>query len=47
MYYSKPSPNAGDTFFESSAFGQSALDELNIVWESYEYVNAAVENLRK
>jgi hypothetical protein len=31
--HSKPSSNAGDKFLESGAFGESALDELNIVWD--------------
>jgi hypothetical protein len=30
---SKPSTNDGDTFLESDAFGESALDELNIAWD--------------
>jgi hypothetical protein len=33
MQCNKPSSNAGDTFLESGAFGESALDELNIVWD--------------
>jgi hypothetical protein len=32
-YKSKHSHDAGDTFLESGAFGESALDELNIVWD--------------
>jgi hypothetical protein len=31
--YSKPLSNAGDTFQESGAFCESALYELNIVWD--------------
>jgi FtsP/CotA-like multicopper oxidase with cupredoxin domain len=32
IVYSKPSSNSEDMFIESGAFGESALDELNIEW---------------
>jgi hypothetical protein len=31
--YSEPLSNAGNTFLESGALGESALDELIIVWD--------------
>jgi hypothetical protein len=31
--YSNPSSIVGDKFIESGAFSESALDELNIVWD--------------
>jgi hypothetical protein len=31
--YGKPWSTAGDTFLESGAFSESALNELNIVWD--------------
>jgi hypothetical protein len=39
--------NAGEKFLKSGAFGESALDELNIVWYRWGYGNAAVESQRK
>jgi hypothetical protein len=31
--YGKLSPNACHTFLENGAFGETALDELNILWD--------------
>lgn len=31
--YKTLSSSAGDVFLERNVFGESALDELNIVWE--------------
>jgi hypothetical protein len=39
----KLSSNTGDTFLDSGALGESALDELNIVWDQWGYGNVAVE----
>jgi hypothetical protein len=32
-HYRQASSNAGNTFLESGAFGESALDDLDIVWD--------------
>jgi hypothetical protein len=31
--YSNPLSNAGDILLDSGMFGESALDEFNIVWD--------------
>jgi hypothetical protein len=45
--YSDPSSIAGDTFIEEDAFGESALEELHIIWDSRGYENEAVESQSK
>lgn len=39
--YSKPLSSMGCRFLESSAFGKTMLDKLNILWVTWWYINAA------
>jgi hypothetical protein len=45
--YSNPSFNAGDTLLLRGAFGESALDELNLDFDFWRYENAAMESQSK
>jgi hypothetical protein len=35
----------GNKFLESGAFRESALDELNIVWNKWKYGNTAMNSI--
>jgi hypothetical protein len=43
--HSKPSSGMGDKFIESGAFRESALNELNIVWNKRKYGNTAMKSI--